>query len=346
MALPELLQRLLTAPGPSGAEQAPAAVWRDAAAAFAEVGEDAVGNVLARVPGSAGRRPTRALFAHLDEIGLVVTHAADDGTLAVRAVGGGVSPQVLLGQRVELLARGGARVPGVVAARADPQRTKDGKAVEWRDLHVDVGAGGRAAALELVSVGDVGVVAVEPLELAGGRIASRALDDRVGAYVALESLRRVAEAGGAHGDVVAVATVSEEVGDYPGARAAAWSVEPDVAIAVDVTQATDVPGGDPTEQGEQRLGGGASLVRGPGIAPDVFEALRAAAEREGVPYTVEVATGRSWTDADAVAVSRAGIPVGVVSIVTRYLHTPVELVELADVEACVRVLVAFLLAGD
>lgn len=339
MATPPLLLSLLTAPGPSGSEDAPTAVWREAASAFADVSTDAVGNCVARLRGTADG-PLLALFGHVDEIGLTVTHADERGFLAFRAIGGGVSAQVLLGQRVEILTRDG-RVPGVVAARRDPRRAEENKAVEIEDLHLDVGARDREDALSLVAVGDVAVLASEPLELPNGRLASRALDNRLGAYVALEALRRIVEGGGAPGDVAAVATVEEEVGDFLGARTSAYALRPAVAVALDVTPATDVPGGEPNDQGEQRLGGGASLLRGPGVHRRVFELLRECAEAEGIPYTVEVSRGKSHTDADAVYVSRAGVPSGVVSAATRYLHTPIELVELADVEACVRVVATF-----
>jgi putative aminopeptidase FrvX len=141
--------------------------------------------------------------------------------------------------------------------------------------------------------------------------------------------------------VVAVATVQEEVGDFLGARTATYRLEPAVALAIDVTPATDVPGGDADESGEQELGGGPSILRGPGVHPRIYDLLVAAAEAEGIAHAVEVSTGRSHTDQDAVYVSRAGVPSGVVSVPTRYVHTPVEVLDLADVEACVRLVEAF-----
>jgi len=170
---------------------------------------------------------------------------------------------------------------------------------------------------------------------------SRALDNRLGAYIALEVARRVAAAGDARCNVAAAATVQEEVGDLMGARTTAFALRPDLAIAVDVTGGTDVPGGEPGEQGEQRLGAGASLLRGPGGDPRIFELLRDTADAEGIRWCVEVTQGRSHTDADAVHLSRAGIRTSVVSIPTRYLHTPGEIVDTGDVEACVALLTAF-----
>lgn len=338
VAVPDLLRRLLEAPGPPGSESAPVAVWREAASAFGEVTGDAMGNSVARVRGRDGG-PLLALFGHVDEIALVATHAGDAGYLFFRTVGGW-NPQTLVGQRVEILTREGP-VAGVIAAKRDPQKLEEKRRFEIDDLHIDIGARDGGEARSVVRTGDMAVVAASPVELRNGRLASRAIDNRFGAYVALEVARRVAEGGGSPGDVAAVATVEEEVGDFRGARTAAFALEPAVAIAVDVTHATDVPGGDAKEWGEQKLGGGASILRGPNVAPRLFDLLVETAEAEGIPYTVEVSAGKSHTDADAVYVSRTGVPTGVVSTALRYMHTPVEVCDLEDVEACVRLLVAF-----
>lgn len=339
MPAPELLARLLAARAPTGAEAEATEVWRRAAEGFAETTTDRLGNVVARVRGRE-ERPLLALFGHVDEVGLVVTHVEDDGFLSVRVLGGGVSPAVLLGQRVEILGASGP-VTGVVAARHDPQRDDDQKAPGIKDLHVDIGVRTRDDALALVSVGAAAVVAAAPVELAGGRLAARALDDRVGAYVVLEALRRIADDGGLEADVAAVATIGEEVAYYRGARSVAYALRPDVALAVDVTPASDVPGGEPAASGEQALGRGVSILQGPGIDPAVALLLREAADAEGVTHAIEVGLGQSGTDADIVGISRAGIPSGVVSVPARYLHTPIEVVDLADVETAVRVVVAF-----
>jgi putative aminopeptidase FrvX len=337
--IPETLARLLTAPGPSGHESHAAAVWREAAAAFAETSGDIMGSSVARVAGT-GDGPLLAVIGHIDEIGLVVTHIGDDGFLAVRNVGG-QDAHVLLSQRVEVLARDG-RVPGVVASRQARRRAgEDRKALEVRDLYIDIGAANGEEARKLVRAGDVAVVAVEPLELPNNRIASRSLDNRLGSFVALEVARRVADAGGARGPVAGLAVVQEEIGDFAGSRTTAFTVRPDVAIAVDVTYATDVRGGEPEDDGEHKLGSGPAIARGPVVHPRIFELLYEAAEAEGIPYTIEVTAGHTSTDADAVYLSRAGIPTGLVSIPLRYMHTPVELVSLDDVEACIRLIVAF-----
>ena len=340
MAVPDLLRRLLTAPGPSGYETAAAAVWREAASEFAEVSSDALGSSVARVRGT-GDRPLLALLGHIDEIGLLVTHVDEHGFVSVLTVGG-TRPDVLLGQRVELVTRGGA-VPGVIG-RKGGKRLKAGEKperVELEDLHVDVGARDREEALGLLQIGDVAVIAGEPVELAARRIASRSLDNRLGAYVALEAARAVAAAGGAPGDVAAVAAVQEEVGDYGGARTSIFALEPQVALAIDVTGATDIPEGDPTLDGEAKLGAGPIVNRGSTISPKVFDLLVAAAEGEGIPYTVNVSAGDTHTDMDAAYTSRAGVATGLISLATRYIHTPGEVVSLDDVDAAIRLVAAF-----
>ena len=339
MAVPELLRKLLTAPGPSGYETAAAAVWREAASTFAEVSGDALGSSVARVPGTADG-PSLAVLGHIDEIGLMATHVDDDGFISVLQVGG-IRPEVLLGQRVEIVTRDG-RLPGVVGRKwTKPRRSTDKLELEHADLHVDIGARSRKEALGLLQVGDVAVVAGEPVELAAGRIASRSLDNRLGAYVALEAASRVAEAGGAPGDVFAVAAVQEEVGDFGGARTSVFALEPKVALAVDVTGATDIPDGDPKLDGEAKLGGGPIVNRGSTINPKVFELLVETAEAEGIGYTVNVSAGDTHTDMDAAYASRAGVATGLISLATRYIHTPGEIVSLDDVEATVKLVAAF-----
>lgn len=340
MAVPELLRRLLTAPGPSGYESAAAAVWREAASAFAEVSSDAMGSSVARVAGTDGG-PLVVVLGHIDEIGVMVTHVDEHGYLFFRAVGG-FRPEVLLGQRVQLLTREGL-VAGVIGRKWRKRPKPDAKEerLQLDDLHVDIGARDRDEALKAVRLGDVAVIAGEPLELANGRLASRSLDNRLGAYVALEAARLVAESGGAPGDVAAVAAVQEEVGDYGGARTSVFALEPQVALAVDVTDGTDVPDGDPKEWGEAKLGGGPVVNRGSTINPKVFELLVETAEAEGITYSVNVSSGETYTDMDAAYASRAGIATGLVSIATRYIHTPTEVVSLEDVEASARLVAAF-----
>ena len=340
MALPSVLRSLLTAPGPSGYESAPTAVWREAASAFAEVTGDSLGSSIARVRGT-GDGPLLAIVGHIDEIGLIVTHIDGEGYVFFRPVGGW-SAEVLRAQRVIVLTKDG-QIPGVVErARQKVRKGAEPQLTALDDLHIDIGAKDGEDARRQVRPGDVVVIAGEPVELPNGRVASRSLDNRLGAFVALETARLVSEAGGdAPGDVVAVAAVQEEVGDFGGARVVTFALEPAIAIAVDVTHSTDVPGGDPKVEGEHGLGSGPAISRGSTINPKVFALLAETAEAEGIAHTIEVSAGTTSTDMDAMYLSRAGVATGLVSIPLRYMHTPTEIVDLADVEQCARLLAAF-----
>ena len=305
-----------------------------------EVSSDVLGNSWVRVPGTAGG-PSLALVGHIDEIAVVVTHLGDDGLAAVRPTSGW-DPAVMAGQRVDVLARDGA-VAGVVAVKREKRKRGEGrKPVEQDDLFLDVGAKDGEELRRLIRPGDNVVWHGAPLALQGKRVASRAFDNRMGCYVALESARRIGEGGGAPGDVIAVAAVQEEVGDFAGSRTAAFATEPDLAIAIDVTHTTDVRGADPEEEGKIVLGGGPTLSRGPSIHQDVFERLYDTAEAEGIPVTVEVSPrGATSTDADAVYLSRAGVATGLVSVPLRYMHSPIEMLDLDDLELAVQLVVAF-----
>jgi putative aminopeptidase FrvX len=340
VAVDEVLRKLLTTPGPSGYEAGAAAVWREAAGAFADVSTDVMGSSVARVAGTEDG-PLVAVVGHIDEIGIIVTHVDDKGLLYFRGVGGW-HPEVLRAQRVELQTKDGV-LPGVIGRKqaAPLKRGEERKPTELDELHVDIGAKDGAEAKKLVRVGDVAVLQGEPLELPNRRLASRSMDNRLGCYVALEAARLVSEAGGARGPVAAVAAVQEEVGDFGGARTTAFSLEPAVAIVVDVTFATDIPGGDPKLDGEHGLGTGPAIGRGSTINPQVFELLCEAAEAEGIAYTIEVSAGDTHTDLDAIHVSRGGVAAGLVSVPTRYLHSPTETVSLDDVDACAKLIAAF-----
>jgi endoglucanase len=339
MPLPDLLERLLTTPGPSGQEHAAAAVWRKAAAPVGEVSSDVLGNSWVRVPGTGGG-PSLALVGHIDEIAVVVTNLGDDGLAAVRPTSGW-DPATMAGQRVEVLTRDGA-VPGVVAAkRPKRKRGEDRKPIEGDDLFLDVGAKDGDELRSLIRPGDNVIWHGAPLALHGNRVASRAFDNRMGCYVALESARRIAESGGAPGEVIAVAAVQEEVGDFAGSRTAAFGLEPDLAVAIDVTHTSDVPGADPNDEGRILMGGGPTITRGPSIHPDVFELLHDTAEAEGIPFAIEVSRGSTSTDADAVFISRSGVATGLVSVPLRYMHSPIETLDTDDLENAVRLVVAF-----
>jgi putative aminopeptidase FrvX len=337
---PEFLARLLTAAGPSGRETSPAKVWRDYCAQFTDdVGADTVGSSYARVPGTAAG-PRLAIVGHIDEIGLHISHVDSDGYLRFGQVGGW-DAMVLIGQRVRVSTRDG-HVIGVIARKPihlleDEERKK---VPELKDLHIDIGAKDADEARGLVRIGDVAVIDVEPIDLRHDIVISRALDNRVGCYVAAEAARLVAARGGAPGDVLAMAVTQEET-SFAGSRTSAFAHEPDVAIAVDVTFATDQPGVELGPITEHKLGSGPVIARGTSLHPRVFELLHDAAEREAIPFTIESLGRATGTDADAIHLSRAGVPTGLVSVPLRYMHSPVELVSVNDVDAAARLIAAF-----
>lgn len=338
------LERLLDAAGPSGFETRAARVWRREAESFAsDVSVDVTGNSFATIhPDGA---PSVMLAGHIDEIGLQVTHIDEDGFLYVDEIGGW-DPQVLVGQRVSILAKDGD-VPGVIGKKAIHLMQPDerSKASKTRQLWVDVGARNRDEVKELgLRVGDPMVLAQGMIRLAGDRIASRAIDDRVGAFVVLEALRLLADdPAGLQARVTAVATAQEEIGyQGGGARTSAYTLDPQVALAVDVTFSTDVPDIDKKELGEHEIGGGPVLSRGSAAHDRVFELLAEVAEAEEIPYTIQASPKATRTDADGIHLSRRGVPTGLISIPNRYMHSPNEIVSLDDLFYAARLIAAFI----
>ena len=333
----EFLKKLLSTPGPSGNEGAAAKVWREEAAKFADVRGDRMGNSFATI--GSGGSPKVMLAGHIDEIGVMVTYIEDSGLLRFTSVGGWDS-QVLVGQRIKLQTSSG-EITGVIGKKAihvmEAEERK--KVSEIKSLWIDVGARDGDEAKGMVRVGDVGVIDRDLVELPNGRIASRSVDNRMGAFVVLEALRLLSEEN-IDAEVVAVACVQEEIGLY-GARGAAFGLDPDAAIAVDVTHATDTPGVSKNEHGDHALGSGPVVKRATNISPIVAEGLISAAEGENIPYTLEADSRSTGTDADAIQFTRAGIATGLVSCPNRYMHSPNEVVDVEDVENCARVISAY-----
>lgn len=328
------LKRLLDTPGPSGFEGAPARVWRaEAATVTASVRADAIGNSLATVPGTAGADgPIILLAGHIDEIGVIVTHIDDNGYVYFEPIGGW-DPQVLVAQRMRFLGRHGD-VLGVIGKKPihlmKPEERE--KASKITDLWVDIGARNKAEALERLEVGDPGVIDSQSMELPNGRLVSRSIDDRIGAFVVLEALRRYAANPG-EATVVAAATAQEEIGySGGGARVAAQSVHASMAIAVDVTFATDHPGMKKEEIGEHNIGGGPVLTRGSVISPVAYRLLADTARRLEIPFSLHAAGRFTSTDADAMQLARNGVATALVSIPNRYMHSPNEMVALEDLD--------------
>jgi endoglucanase len=338
------LQDLLNACGPSGFEIEAARVWRREAEGIADrLTADVSGNSFAILNG--GGSPRVMLAGHIDEIGVIVTHIDDEGFLYVDGVGGW-DPQVLVGQRIRLLGSSG-NVVGVIGKKPIHLMKQDerDKVSKLSDLWIDVGCANRKEVLERgLRVGDPGVIDTSVVRLGEKLIASRAIDNRIGAYVVLEALRILSTAReGLAAEVAAVATTQEEIAFHGGgARTGAYQFDPHVAIVVDVTFATDAPQIDKKQTGEHKLGSGPVLTRGSAGHPIVFDRLVEAADAEGIPYTIQAAPRFTSTDADAIYLSRSGVATGIVSVPNRYMHSPNEIVSMDDLDAAARLIAAFI----
>jgi putative aminopeptidase FrvX len=333
----DFLTALLRAPGTSGFETKPADIWAEQAEHYgAVVTRDTYGNVCATF--GAGGRPRVMLAGHLDEIGLLVTYIDKEGFLYFKGVGGWDAQQ-LVGQRVRIVGYRGELL-GVIGKKPIHLMESDerGKVAKLEGLWIDIGAKNGDEAKEHVRAGDFAVVEQPPVELLNGRLVGRAVDNRIGALIVLEAARRAAQTGA---EVIAVGTVQEEIGGV-GAALAAHTLEPDLAIAVDVTHATDVPTVDVKREGEKPLGSGPELTVGSYAHRGVTARLIEVAEAEGIPYTIGTSPAHTYTDADDIAKNRSGVPTAVVSVPNRYMHSPVEMVDPEDVENVTKLLAAFI----
>lgn len=334
------LKLLLDTAGPSSFEAAPARIWRAEAEGFAdEVHSDVSGNSFATLNPEA--MPRLMLAGHIDEIGVMVTHIDEEGYLSFDTIGGW-DHQVFVGQRVILLGCQGP-VTGVVGKRAIHLMEKDDreKVSKVEDLWIDVGAANRGEAEARLRIGDPGVLAAGVLEFPNGRLVSRCIDNRIGAYVVLEAVRLLSKTKPV-ASVTAVATTREEIAATGGgARSSAHTLEPDVAIVVDVTHATDYPGIEKRKHGDYRLGGGPVLARGASVSELVFDTLVATAEAEKIPFSIEAASRDTHTDAEAIFNAHRGVATALVSVPCRYMHSPNEMVMIEDLDRTARLLAAF-----
>jgi len=331
------LMRLLNTTSPSGDEIAAARVWRQEAEGFAdEVYGDVLGSSYAVLKGGA---PRVLLAGHIDEIGLMITHIDDKGFCYFRAIGGWDS-QVLVGQRIRILGRSGV-VRGVIGKKPIHLMTPEDRTKVSRidDLWIDIGARSRDEANTLIRVGASAVIDADPFVVANGRIVGRGVDNRIGAFVVLEAVRLLA-ADRPQATVAAVATAQEEI-TFAGAQTAAFSFDPQVAIAVDVTFATDHPRASVNAQGDITLGSGPVLTRGSANAPLVVEMLIETAEQAGIPYRMQANPSSTATDADAIHNARGGVATAVISIPNRYMHSPNEMIDMEDALNAARLIAAF-----
>lgn len=339
-----LLTKLCGIVSPSGFEDEIREVIIEELEPYAdELWVDSLGNVIAvRRGGGEGRL---MIAGHMDEIGLMVRHVTKNGFLKFTPIGGWTS-RVLPGQRVLVRARNGKLIRGVVGSKPPhimkPEESK--QVIPIEELFIDIGASSREEVEKLgITVGSVIVIDRDVARLGNEDVvAGRAFDDKVGVTVMIEAFKALENP---KVDVYAVATVQEEVG-LKGARVAAYSISPDVGIALDVTVASDIPGVDESMQ-ITALGKGPAIKvmdgkSGSGLIahPAVRETLIQVAEKNGIPYQLEVLIGGT-TDAAIIQLTKEGVPAGTISIPTRYLHSPVETLNLNDVVNAVKLLKAF-----
>ena len=337
--VPPFLRELLDARSPSGFEDEAREVVRRRVEKMADsFSVDALGSCHATL-GAKGS-PTLMLAGHIDELGLIIKHVSDKGFLYFDAIGGH-DRSIISGRRVDVLAKNGV-IRGVTGKRAIHLMTpEDRKRVpEMHQMWIDIGAKDRDSALERVQIGDAAVYDHGFEQLHGPLAVSRAFDDKSGAYTVNEALIRLSKGRKPSCKVVAVSTAQEEIGTR-GAVTSAYLANPDVALAVDVSHATDHPDADHRKYGLFRLGGGPIITRGPNIHPAVFDRLVDCAEKASIPIQIEADPRPTGTDARSIQIAREGVPTGLVGIPLRYMHTPSEVIDLDDLEAVVQLLVAF-----
>lgn len=327
----EFLKTLVNTPSPSGHETRGQRVWLDYVKQFAdETFSDAYGNCVAVL--NKGGSPRIMLAAHADEIGMAVNWISDEGFIYVRKLGG-VDPAITKAKRVIIHTKNGP-VKGVVGNVA-PHLTKmdkEAKLPKIEDLFIDIGVNNRAEALKLVQIGNPITLAHEFEMLRGDLAIARAFDNRIGTWAVAEALRLLKEGKGKlNAEICVVSNIMEEVGLF-GARQIAYSLKPDVALVVDVTHATDYPTVSKAQHGDVKIGKGPTLTHGGCNHPVVVERLEAIAKKQKIKLQHEAMSSTSGTDTDVIFWTRGGIPSALISLPNRYMHSPVELVSLKDLE--------------
>lgn len=337
------LKDLLLAPSPSGYERPVQDVVRQFAASFAdEVTTDWHGNVIAAV--NPGGSPRIMLAGHCDQIGLMVTHIDKQGYLRVSPIGGW-DVQMLIGQNLQIWTSEGP-IPGVIARKPIHLLTpEERKSVpEIKDLWIDIGAADGDEAKQSVAVGDAVTLELGFRMLRNQLAAAPGMDNKVGAWVVMNAMKH-ASAGNLQAAVYAVSTVQEEIG-LRGAKTSAFSIEPELGIAVDVTHATDCPTIDENQHGEIKLGAGPVVVRGPNVNPVMHTQLMQLADEHKIGVQPAALSKPAGNDANVMQVNRGGMATGIVAIPNRYMHSPVEVISLDDLENAAALIGHFCLSVD
>ncbi len=332
----KFLRDILNAPSPSGYEQPAAKIWRNRVKDHADqMIQDVHGNSIAILNPKASFKVM--LAGHIDEIGLMITYIDDKGFLYVAQVGG-MDPSLLIGQRVRIVTAKGI-IPGVIGRKAIHLMTPEerNKAVTMDNIWVDIGAKDKKAAERIVAVGDPMVVDVAFQKINDDIFVARGCDDKAGAFVVAEVIRALSHRK-LNVCLAGVATVQEEIG-LRGATTSAYTVKPDVGIAIDVGFCTDHPDSDPKKVGKVDLGKGPILHRGPNINPVLEKDLFRVAKASKIPYQVTAEPRATGTDANAIQLSRGGAATALLSLPNRYMHSPVEMLSLQDLNHTIKLLV-------
>ncbi len=336
------LENLLAAPSPSGYEQPAQRVFRDYVAPYCEVTSDVMGNVYGFVAGQGKDRPKVMLVGHSDEVGLQIKYIDDKGFLYFAAVGG-VDAHLTPGKVVNIHTAEGV-VTGVVGKRPihliEP---KDRDAVVKLDAqYIDIGAKDKKEAQKIVRVGDCVTFDSRLIQLQGDRVSSRGFDDKAGCFVVAEVLRLVAqEKKKLPVDLYGVSSVQEEIG-LRGGTTSSYNVNPDIGICVEVDFATDQPDVERKHNGDVALGKGPILTRGANINHSLFELLYSSAEKAKIAVQLTANPRATGTDANVMQISRGGVATALLKIPLRYMHTPVEVISLGDLEQAAKLIVAAL----
>ncbi|MCS7165755.1 MAG: M42 family metallopeptidase [Candidatus Calescibacterium sp.] len=336
----DFLLRLLGEVGPSGFENDPSKVWKDYVSQFAwNVFTDFHGNSFAEI--NKGGELRFLLSGHIDEIGLMVSQITEDGFIRFVPIGGW-DTQILQGQRVWIKStKTGKLIPGGIGKKPIhllKDESERNKVPKIEDLWIDIGANSKAEVEEVISIGDPIVLAHTPVEIMNGNIMSRAIDNRVGAFTVAEALRMCKELG-VKSNVVSVATVQEEIG-LRGAYTSAYRVNPHIGIAVDVTFVSDDPGTKDSAKtiGEVKVSKGPVITRGPNINQKIFNIHLEVAKKYNIPYQIQPYPRGTGTDANIIQLTREGPVTSLISIPTRYLHTPIEICNLSDLDNAVKII--------
>jgi endoglucanase len=336
----EFLKTLVNTPSPVGHETRGQRVWLDYAKQFAEeTFSDAYGNCVAVL--NKGGSPRLMLAGHADEIAMAVNYIDDNGYIYVRKMGG-VDAAITKAQRVVIHARKGP-VKGVVGNVAPHLMKLEGepKPPKIHDLFIDIGVSKRKEAEKLVHVGDPITLTDEFDVLREDLVVARAFDNRIGTFAVAEALRLLTESKGKlRAEVCAVSNVQEEVG-LLGARQIAYSLKPDVALVVDVTHATDYPTVSKPQHGDVKIGQGPAITHGGCNHSEVVARIEAVAKAKKIPLQHEAMSSTSGTDTDAIFWTRGGIASALISLPNRYMHSPVEVVSLKDLELIPQLLAGF-----